>query len=42
MLPPESIELGFELGQGEYGSVLRGTWTSNDGVKVNIKNDNGM
>lgn len=31
----ESIKLGQELGQGEFGSVLRGIYTDNKGKKVN-------
>ena len=30
----DSIKLGQELGQGEFGSVLKGIYTDNKGVKV--------
>ena len=30
----ESIKLGQELGQGEFGSVLKGVYTGSKGVKV--------
>lgn len=35
----QSLELGAELGQGEFGSVLKGIWTDPKGNKVkgNVK-----
>lgn len=30
----QSLELGAELGQGEFGSVLKGVWTDPKGKKV--------
>ncbi len=33
-LDPASIQMAYEIGQGEYGSVLKGTWTSPAGAKV--------
>lgn len=30
----QSLELGAELGQGEFGSVLKGVWTDPKGNKV--------
>ncbi len=30
----QSLELGTELGQGEFGSVLKGVWTDPKGNKV--------
>jgi hypothetical protein len=32
----ESIKLGQELGQGEFGSVLKGVYTGNKGVKMDV------
>ena len=32
----DSLHLGDELGQGEFGSVLRGTYRSPDGKLVSI------
>lgn len=34
MIPRESLELAQELGVGEFGSVLKGVWTSPDGERV--------
>ena len=31
----DSLELGQELGVGEFGSVLKGVWTNPAGEKVN-------
>ena len=33
-IDPSSVVLGRELGQGEFGSVLMGTWTNEEGKKV--------
>ncbi len=33
-LDPSAIQVLYEIGQGEYGSVLKGTWTSDTGEKV--------
>ena len=32
----ESLELGPELGQGEFGSVLKGTYLTPEGRKVGL------
>ena len=32
----QSLELGTELGQGEFGSVLKGVWTDPKGNKVKV------
>ena len=34
IIPPKSIILGRELGQGEFGSVLMGVWTNSRAKKV--------
>ena len=34
LITRESLELGAELGQGEFGSVLKGVWTDPEGKKV--------
>ena len=34
LITSESLELGAELGQGEFGSVLKGVWTDPKGGKV--------
>jgi len=34
VIPSESLEMGKELGLGEFGSVLKGVWTSPQGEKV--------
>ena len=34
LIASESLELGAELGQGEFGSVLKGVWTDPKGGKV--------
>ncbi|XP_078612992.1 tyrosine-protein kinase HTK16-like isoform X1 [Branchiostoma floridae x Branchiostoma japonicum] len=36
LIPRESLQLGRELGQGEFGSVLMGVWTSPDGREVPV------
>lgn len=36
VIPRESLQLGKELGLGEFGSVLKGVWTSNTGEKVAV------
>lgn len=36
LITRESLELGAELGQGEFGSVLKGVWTDPKGNKVTI------
>ncbi|CAH1245005.1 TNK2 [Branchiostoma lanceolatum] len=36
LIPRESLQLGRELGQGEFGSVLMGVWTSPDGKEVPV------
>lgn len=35
-IDPDSIALGRELGQGEFGSVLMGVWTNPNGKKVHF------
>ena len=35
LIVSQSLELGAELGQGEFGSVLKGIWTDPKGNKVN-------
>ena len=35
-LDPSSIQMLYEIGQGEYGSVLKGIWTCPSGEKVKI------
>ena len=35
-LPTKCIEILFELGQGEYGSVLKGVYNSPDGQKIDV------
>jgi len=35
LITRQSLELGAELGQGEFGSVLKGVWTDPKGNKVN-------
>ena len=34
LITRQSLELGAELGQGEFGSVLKGVWTDPKGNKV--------
>ena len=34
LIMKQSLELGAELGQGEFGSVLKGIWTDPKGNKV--------
>ena len=34
LITRQSLELGAELGQGEFGSVLKGAWTDPKGNKV--------
>lgn len=34
LITGQSLELGAELGQGEFGSVLKGLWTDPKGKKV--------
>lgn len=41
LITRESLELGAELGQGEFGSVLKGVWTDPKGNKVTILIHNG-
>lgn len=36
MINTKDLELGAELGAGEFGAVLRGVWTRPDGAKVNV------
>lgn len=36
MIPRESLELAQELGVGEFGSVLKGVWTSPDGERISV------
>lgn len=36
LITRESLELGPELGQGEFGSVLKGVWTDPKGDKVPV------
>ena len=37
LITRESLELGPELGQGEFGSVLKGIWTDPKGDKVSLE-----
>ena len=34
VIPREALDLGKELGVGEFGSVLKGVWSNPDGEKV--------
>lgn len=36
VIPREALELGKELGVGEFGSVLKGVWNNPNGQKVFI------
>lgn len=36
VLDKNSIITGHELGQGEYGSVMKGTWTASNGEKIPV------
>ncbi|KAI8510373.1 Tyrosine-protein kinase htk16 [Branchiostoma belcheri] len=36
LIPRESLQLGRELGQGEFGSVLMGVWTNPDGREIPV------
>ncbi|KAJ7324070.1 hypothetical protein OS493_030243 [Desmophyllum pertusum] len=36
LIVSQSLELGAELGQGEFGSVLKGIWTDPKGNKVSV------
>ncbi|KAI0237441.1 Tyrosine-protein kinase HTK16 [Lamellibrachia satsuma] len=36
VLEPASVELGHELGQGEFGAVFKGIWTTVDGQKMEV------
>ena len=36
-LDPASIQMLYEIGQGEYGSVLKGIWTCTSGEKVRLR-----
>ena len=34
VIPREALDLGKELGVGEFGSVLKGVWSNPNGQKV--------
>ena len=38
VIQSDSLEMGQELGLGEFGSVLKGVWTSPQGEKVSRHN----
>lgn len=37
LIDPKDLTLGDELGEGEFGSVLKGTWKNHEGKLLEVR-----